>query len=130
MVTFGQLPSIPDVFWPVKEPDETADFSYDATKDITNADGTIDSITAVTFATEPSGTGEITYSRLTQAANIITVWLASGVPGRNYIHRLLITTAAGRTFEILIGQVCDATLAADPVPASPSPGFGAPISWP
>jgi hypothetical protein len=125
MVTFGQLPTIPDVFWQTKEPTETADFSYDATADIAG-----DIITAVTFATEPSGTGEITYSRLTQAANIITVWLASGVPGRNYIHRLLITTAAGRTFEVLIGQICDATLAADPVPASPSPGFGAPISWP
>jgi hypothetical protein len=126
MVTFGQLPSIPGIFWPVKKPDETADFSYAATADLDSGD----TITAVTFATEPSGTGEITYSRLTQAANIITVWIASGVPGRNYIHRLLITTAAGRTFEILIGQVCDATLAADPVPASPSPGFGAPISWP
>lgn len=130
MVMFGQLPLIPDVFWPVKEPGETADFSYDATADITNADGTIDPITGVTFATEPSGTGEISSSRLTQATNIVTVWLASGVPGRNYIHRLLITTAAGRTFEILIGQVCDATLATDPVPASPSPGFGPPISWP
>jgi hypothetical protein len=130
MVTFGQLPSIPDMFWPVKVPDETVDFSYDATKDITNSDGTIDPIAGVTFATEPSGTGEITYSRLTQAANVITVWLASGVPGRNYIHRLSFTTAAGRTFEILIGQVCDATLAVDPVPAPPSPGFGAPISWP
>lgn len=130
MVTFGQLPTIPDIFWPVKEPSETADFSYDATADITNTGGFVDPITAVTFATEPSGSGEITYSQLTQSSNVITVWLASGVPGRNYIHRLLITTAAGRTFEILIGQVCDATLATDPVPASPSPGFGAPISWP
>lgn len=126
MVTFGQLPTIPDIFWPTKEPSETADFFYHATNDLDSAD----TITAVTFATEPSGAGEITYSKLTQSSNIITVWLASGVPGRNYIHRLLITTAAGRTFEILIGQVCDATLATDPVPASPSPGFGAPISWP
>lgn len=129
MVTFGQLPSIPDIFWPVKKPDETADFSYDATKDSTNADGTIDPITTVTFATKPSGTGEIINFQLTQAANVITVWLASGVPGRNYVHRLLITTIVGRTFEIFIGQVCDATLASDPVPASPSPGFGAVVTW-
>lgn len=126
---FGRVPCEPKEWWPVKEPLEFADFSYDATNDITS--GTVvDPIVAITFNFRPSGAGEIVASRLTLTGNIITVWLADGMPGRVYLYQLEFTTVAGRTFQILIGQVCDPLLAGIQVPLPLVPGFGTPLTWP
>jgi hypothetical protein len=121
---FGaQMPVVPGVFFPVKDPDEFANFSYDATAAIG-----ADTIVSATFASQPSGIGEIVPSLLSINGALVTVWLASGVPGRVYIHRLLLTCDSGLVLEVYIGQVCNPLLAYFPIPPSSDPGFGLPIT--
>lgn len=135
-------PVTPDEWWPVLQPagygavaGEFADFSYDATADIT-IDGMVDPIVSMTICAKPSGAGEVSLSRLTltdnieDVASIVTVWLAPGVAGRVYLYQLVLTTTAGRVLPIFIGQVCNPLLAVIPIPVAPVPGFGATISYP
>lgn len=124
-----QMPMPPEEFWAVKQPDEFANFVYDATDDITNS-GIVDHIVAATIATQPSGAGEITSSLLSVHLNYIQVWLAGGVPGRVYTHKVTFTCQSGVILEVYIGQVCDPLLAASPIPPAPSPGFGPILNWP
>jgi hypothetical protein len=127
---FGTFPVTPDEWWPILRMDEYADFSYDATADVT-VNGTIDPIVGLSFLAMPSGANEVVASRLTLTnSTLITVWLTGGVPGRVYTYLLLITTTAGRILPINIGQVCDPLYALSPVPPAPTPGFGPAISWP
>lgn len=133
VLAFGFTPpDLPDIYWPNLEVGETADFTYDAYADVV-INGVIDPVVAATFATGPSG--EIVASRLTVtvvgAAVNVTVWLSGAtVPGRTYVHRLTITTAAGRTLVFLIGQVVDPVLETVPIPPAATPAFGTPIVWP
>jgi hypothetical protein len=138
------LPFTPNIWWPdLLAPGfggpagVYADFSEDVTTYITDPNtGAVDPITALSFAAMPSGAGEVAPSRLdltTTTANVaamVTVWLTGGVPGRVYLYQLDITTTAGRVLPLYIGQVCSPLLAANPVPVSPVPGFGTPLSWP
>jgi hypothetical protein len=90
------------------------------------------------FSAMPSGTGEVTPSRLSlgptaatpPTETLVTVWLDGGIAGRTYTYKLDLTTFAGRVYEILIGQVCNPLLAANPIPQPVNPGFGTPITWP
>lgn len=126
-----QMPIVPSVFFPVKQPDEFANFVYDANPDVLNCTGTAeDNIVAATFATMPSGAGEIVSSLLSVTSNFITVWLASGVSGRSYIHKVSFTLVSGVILEVFIGQVCNPLLAVSPVPPAPTPGFGPTLNWP
>lgn len=133
VLAFGFTPpDLPDIYWPNLEVGETADFTYDAYADVV-INGVIDPVVAATFAISPSG--EIVASRLTVtvvgAAVNVTVWLSGAtIPGRTYVHRLTITTAAGRTLVFLIGQVVDPVLETVPIPPAATPAFGTPIVWP
>lgn len=133
VLAFGFTPpDLPDIYWPNLELGETADFTYDAYADVV-INGVIDPVVAATFATQPSG--EIVASRLTVtvvgAAVNVTVWLSGAtIPGRTYVHRVTITTAAGRTLVFLIGQVVDPVLETVPIPPAATPAFGTPIVWP
>lgn len=117
-----QMPVVPDEFFPNKEPDENANFVFDANKSVGS-----DSIVAASFATMPGG--EIIPSRLSVTQNYVTVWLAGGVPGRDYIHSLTMTLTSGNVLAIYIGQVCY-PISATPVPVPQNPGFGHPVFWP
>lgn len=127
-------PILPHLYWPDIEVGEIADFTYDCYADVV-AGGVIDPVISATFATNPSGAGEVVASDLTvtvvgKAVNV-TVWLSDAtVPGRTYIHRLTITTLQGRTLVFLIGQVVDPFLETVPIPPAPTPTFGTPIVWP
>lgn len=135
VLAFGYTtPILPDLYWPNIEVGEHADFTYDAYADVVIG-GIIDPVISASFATNPSGAGEIVASNLTvtvigKSVNV-TVWLSGAtVPGRTYVHRLTITTLQGRTLVFLIGQVVDPVLAIPPVPPAPSPAFGTAVSWP
>lgn len=127
------MPDLPTEFWPEITLGETATFTYDATADVTN-NGVVDPIVSATFATMPSGAGELVASSLTVAsANgvwLLTVKLSGGVAGRTYTHKLTFTTQGGQVLPILIGQVCNPVLAVPPIAPAPSPFFGTPTNWP
>jgi hypothetical protein len=131
----GQAPNTPDEWWPSQAAGEAADYSFDAVNEVT-INGVIDPIVGLSIAAMPSGTGEVALSRLSLTNNLagqatlVVVWLTGGVPGRTYYYNLVITTTAGRVLPVLIGQVCDPTLAANPLPVAPAPGFGTSITWP
>lgn len=123
------LPITPDVWWPnLEAPLEVRDFSYDATADITFS-GVVDPIVSVTFSANPSGSGEVVPTLVSQYANVVTAWLSGGVPGRVYKHQMVLTTASGRVIPVYIGQVCDPLLATFPVAPAPVAAFGTPIMW-
>lgn len=135
VLAFGFTPpDLPDLFWPNIEVGETADFTYDCYADVVIA-GVVDPVVSATFATNPSGTGEVIASDLTvtvvgKSINV-TVWLSGAtVSGRTYIHRLTITTLQGRTLVFLIGQVVDPVLETIPVQPALIPAFGTAIAWP
>lgn len=117
----------PDNWWPELVPTtEYKDFTYDATDDIPTGD----TIVGLSIVVAPSGSGEVTMSRLgLTSPDLITVWLTGGVPGRTYLYEIVITTAAGRTIPILIGQVCMPVLEQCPIPPPPVPGFGTVLTW-
>ena len=116
--------------FPAKTPGSILNYTYNATPSVTNADGSVDTVVSSTIATSPSGAGEMYSVRLRVSANIVTVWMAGGVPGRQYIHRLTLGTYSGATLEVFIGQLCDPLLAASPLPPPQSPYFGAYVTWP
>jgi hypothetical protein len=126
------MPDLPDEYWPNIQVGETADFSYDATADIT-ANGGVDPIVSASIATKPSGTGELAPQAISVTSTngdwLVTVKLSGGVAGRDYIHQLILTTQGGDTLPILIGQVCSSVLAVPPVPPPPSPSFGTAVNW-
>ena len=123
------LPATPDIYWPDITPGAGVDYAYDATDDVTIS-GATDPIVSATFATMPSGTGEAAATSLAANGTMITAWLSGGIPGRDYTHRLTFTTAGGRAYVKLIGQSCNAVLAANPVPAAVVAGFGTAMTWP
>lgn len=129
LVAGQYMPVVPSEFWANKEPNEYANFVFDATDAITN-EGVVDQIVGAAFATSPSGSGEITPSLLLVYVNYVQVWLAGGVPGRVYTHKLVLTLVSGVMLEIFIGQVCDPLLAVCPIPPAPTPGFGTTLTWP
>ena len=126
------MPAGPRRQWPIKEPDEYADWTYDATKDITNTrTGAVDPIVSATLAVRPSGAGEIVPSRLSidDTGRFITVWFAGGVPGRSYLVNIEVITAGGRTYQIPIGIECDPLFATWPLAPVPNPGYGTALTW-
>lgn len=135
VLAFGFVPpDLPHLYWPNIEVGETADFTYDCYADVV-IDGVIDPVVAATFATNPSGTGEVVASDITVtvvgAAVNVTVWLSGAtVAGRTYAHRLTITTGGGRTLVFLIGQVVEPVLETVPIPPAETPAFGTPVNWP
>ena len=132
----GTTPALPTEWWPALEAGglgtpatEAADFSFDATALVT-VNGAVDPIVGLSLAVAPSGAGEVTATRLQAIGTLAVVWLTGGVAGRTYTYQLAITTAAGRTLVVYIGQVCDPVVAYSPVPPPPSPAFALLGIWP
>jgi hypothetical protein len=122
----------PQKWLTVKEPDAYLDWTESVQDALTNRyTGAVDPLVSLTLAAKPSGTGELALSRLSvdPTGFLVTWWEADGVPGRNYILNLEGTTAAGRVFQWVFGQVCDPLFAAYPIPPAPLPDFGTPITW-
>jgi|ERR1700733_11435398 len=113
---------------PPKGPDADLDYTYDTTEDL---EGLNDSIASVSASIKPSGSGELSIVSLTFVQPYITVYLAGGVAGRDYLIRITALTASGtRTFEWLFKLLIDPTLATWPLVAPPSTGFGSATTWP
>lgn len=129
------MPDLPDGYWPNVEIGTVANYTYDATNDITTH-GTVDPIVSASISTLPSGVGELSATALSvvvgndQHTYITAVLSGATVAGRTYIHNVSFTTASGLTLPVLIGQVCDPVLAQVPLSPSPTPGFGPPVLWP
>jgi hypothetical protein len=118
-MTIGVFTPAPAATWPIKQPDSFLDYSYNAVADL----GT-DTLSAVTLAVAPSGSGELVASQLSFSGTVITAWLAGGVPGRSYVVKITGTCTTGRVFEWLVGLNVDPVLASFPLAAPPSTGFG------
>lgn len=132
MSGYGTMPAGPKYRWPTKEPDEDADWTYDATPNLTHPrTGAVDSIVSATLAAQPSGAGELSVSRLSidDTGHFITVWLSGGVPGREYLVNIEIVTAGGRTYQIPIGIQVDPFFATWPLVPVPNPGYGTELTW-
>lgn len=124
------MPTVPSIFLPEKSPSSVYEYGYDAIADIRAPDGTIDAIVSASIAVKPSGAGELVVSAVNVQNTIISFWISGGVAGRTYIVKLLFTTISAQTYEIDLGLVVSALLAANPVPPPPAFGFGTPAVWP
>jgi hypothetical protein len=111
--------------WPTSEPDDVLDYVLDMTAALAEVEDTLVSVTA---AVSPSGTGELTPSRLSFSGGIITLWLSHGVAGRLYVIQINAFTAAGREFSFYVELPISLDTAITDSPPPPSPGFGTPIS--
>lgn len=132
MFGYGTMPAGPQKWLAVKEPDSYLDYTENAQAALTNPyTGAVDPLVSLTLEAMPSGAGELALSRLSvdPTGFLVTWWAADGVPGRNYILNLEGTTAAGRVFQWVFGQVCDPLFANYPIPPPPSAGFGTPLTW-
>jgi hypothetical protein len=118
---------LPYNFPGVKDPDAFLDYSWDASDFL---DPVNDDLASVSVSTSPWGTGELVASNLTVQGNVITFWLASGVPGRRYTIKIEAGTDAGRNFEWPIGLHADPALTPYPFPRpAANSGFSAVITW-
>jgi len=120
----GALVASPYLVWPTAEPSDTLDYSLDLTAPLADVD---DVIATVTLTVAPSGTGELSYSRLSVAGDVITWWGAGGVAGRRYLVSVTAATGYGRAFAYVVALNIDPTLATYPLPPPPNPGPGLPI---
>jgi len=121
----GALVASPYLVWPTAEPGDNLDYSLDLTAPLEDVG---DVIATVTLTVSPSGTGELSYSRLSVAGDVITWWGAGGVAGRRYLVSVTAATGYGRAFSYVVALNINPTLAAYPLPPPPVPGPGAPIS--
>jgi hypothetical protein len=117
-----------DSFWPDAYLDYTESFALPITNPKT---GIADPVVSLSLTVSPSGTGELTVSRLTVDATGLcaTWWGTGGVPGRNYKLNLTGTTVAGRQIPWKFSQQCAPDDAVWPLPPAPNPGPGTPITW-
>jgi hypothetical protein len=134
-MNYGVFALGPTLTWPVKEPDAYLDYSYDASDDVGSAAiGTssvsTDAIGTFSVSIAPSGAGELVADNLSISGSVITLWLAGGVAGRDYVVKIDGTCQSGRVFSWCIGLAMDPLLARYPLAVPPSAGFGAPVSWP
>jgi hypothetical protein len=111
--------------WPTSEPDDVLDYKLDMTAALADVG---DTLTSVTAAVAPSGTEELTPSRLSFSGGVITVWLSHGVAGRLYVIQINAFTAANREFSFYVELPISLDTAITPSPPPPSPGFGTLIS--
>lgn len=118
---YGATPSLA-LQWPTAEPGDVLDYYLDVTAPLADLS---DTILTASAAVAPSGAGEMTISSMSITGTVIGVWLAGGIAGRSYLIRVLATTTGGRTLEWIVRLKVDAFLAAYPLPAPPSLGFGA-----
>lgn len=126
------MPAAPSTRWPAKKPAARLDYTWNVKKDIMDAcAGEIDPLVSLTLAVKPSGDGEMSASRLSvdETGFRINVWLAAGVPGRDYTVNIDGVTEAGRQFQWPIGIECDRSFAKWPLPAPPCPGYGPVLTW-
>jgi hypothetical protein len=126
------MPAGPSRRWPTKEPAAIRDYTWDVQKDLTDpCTGTVDPLVTLTLTIKPSGTGELSATRLSLDANgfCITVRLSGGVAGRPYLVNIEGTTESGLQHQWPIGIEVDQSLATWPPPVVPNPGYGPPLTW-
>ena len=131
-MTYGVFTPAPDLTWGMKEPAAVLDYTLivDGSASTSPRVATVadcsEVITGASLAISPGG--ELIPSALSVSGGAIGVWLSGGVPGRQYNVAITATTAS-RTYEWLIGIVCDPALATWPLPDPVTPGFGTPIIY-
>jgi hypothetical protein len=111
--------------WPMAEAGSNLDYSLNMALLLTDAE---DTIASASFAISPSGTGEMQVTALSIDDTMITAQLAGGVPGRPYVTKFDVVSAATppRTFQILVAITIDHNPATTvfPLPEPPSAGYG------
>lgn len=118
---------LPWTFPGVKAPGAYVDYSWDAADYLIPVN---DAISTVSVKTSPWGPGEIVPSNLTVHGTIITVWLADGVPGRDYTIQIDVTTRDGRILEWPLGLLVDPTVCPYPFPGPPAnTDFSTALTW-
>jgi hypothetical protein len=125
--TYGAYAPQVLLHWPVAEPDEALDYSLNVADPLNDVEA---DIVNVVLSVSPSGSGELVASDLAYETDLITVWLAGGVPGRHYRIKVIATTDGNHAFEWIIGLLIGSTLGTLPLAAPPSTGFGAALTWP
>lgn len=128
-----EMPRGPPHRWPKKEPDEDLDYTWDVEKVLRDrCAGAVDPLVSITLAVKPSGTGEMSYSRLSvnDTGFRVSVWLAGGVPGRDYTVNIKAVSQAGRKYQWPIGVEIDRFFAPSwPPPPAPCPEYGSELTW-
>lgn len=152
--TFGPLYRLPLWQWPSRQPDDVLDYTFDLSAPLAVEDDWIVSVAASMTPSNLPGAiaGRANYTealfgwpinsavaqplpfeaqplRVLVIDNVVTVWIANGVPGRQSTVRLTMMTAAGRTNEFLIGLKTSATLQRGVLLPPPSPFFSVPVTW-
>lgn len=117
---------------PAKQPLSDLDWTENVQQVLTDpTTQAVDPLVSLELTAKPSGTGELTISRLSVDTTgfLTTWWMEGGVPGRVYYFSLTGVTAAARTYQWTFGIKCDPAFAAWPLVSAPSSDFGAPITW-
>jgi hypothetical protein len=127
---YGTMPGPPSLQWPAYGPlQQSGSYeNYNYVASVETSAGA-DPIVSASLSIAPSGAGEMICDRLSVVGQIVTAWLRGGVAGRRYKVNLVLTTTSGLIFPVLISVPIDPTLATWPLPAAPSAGFGAAITW-
>ena len=124
-----------DLTWPEKAPDANLGYAFDITGELDPGD----TPTGASVSISPSGEGSdlviwaspVVPKALYMDGNVMTVWLAGGVPGRVYLLDIKFTTADGSTLAFLVSLPIVRTLAAWPPFEPPTdPIFSTPVTWP
>lgn len=113
-------------WWPPKGPAETLVWSENVAGYVLPTDV----ITEVEASIAPSGSGELQMASISVLGQTVSLELTGGQPRRIYIVQMLITTALGNEYQVIVNIGVRAVLPTDWPPVAPSPGFGPPIIWP
>jgi hypothetical protein len=132
MSAYGEFPVAPNRWLPAKAPLSDLDYTENVEEAITNPfTGVVDTLTGLSLSVKPSGAGELVVSDLTvDSTGFLISWFTSGgQAGRVYELRLVASAASNKTYVWTFGQVCEEPFQTSPLPPSPNPGFGDPITW-
>jgi hypothetical protein len=111
--------------WPVSEPDDDLDYSFDVTAALLDAN---DQFEYATACVAPHGLTELYLSSMTYADGIITLRASYGVPGRVYIINIKVYCSNGRQFSFFVELPISANSVVN-LPGPPySPYYSNPIS--
>lgn len=115
----------PPLRWPVAEPDDNLDYSLSIALELADV---ADTVVSFSVSISPDD-GALVAGNLAVEGSLLTVWLAGGIPGRDYRIKIEVGTLATRAYEWLVQLLIDPTLGTYPPPAYPAPGFSPPVVW-